>query len=44
MLRDKRHDLQVLWFEAGSTNSKQTQLSQLLQRHTVPTYPWHLFD
>ena len=44
MLRDKHHDLQVLRFEAGSTNSKQTQLSQLLQRHTVPTYPWHLFD
>ena len=36
MLRDKRHCLQVLWFEAGSTNSKQTtQWSQLLHRHTV---------
>ena len=27
MLRDKRHCSQVLWFEAGSTTAKQTQLS-----------------
>ena len=48
MLRDKRHYSQVLRFEAGSTNCKQAQLSQLLHRHTVPTakktYRWHLFD
>ena len=37
MLRDKRHCSQVLWFEAGSTNCKQTQWSQLLHRHTVQT-------
>ena len=37
MLRDKRHCSQVLRFEAGSTNCKQAQLSQLLHRHTVPT-------
>ena len=37
MLRDKRHCSQVLWFEAGSTTAKQTQLSQLSHRHTVPT-------
>ena len=47
VISDKRHCLQVLWFEAGSTNSKQTQLSQWLHRHTVPTgkkYRLHLLN
>ena len=43
MLRNKRHCLQVLEFEPGSCSSEQSstiitaQLSQLLNRHTVPT-------
>ena len=31
MLRDKRHDLQVLWFEAGSTNCKQANTIQVFE-------------
>ena len=43
MLRDKRHCLQVLRFERGNANGKQSnttiaaQLFQSLHRHTVPT-------
>ena len=35
MLRDKRHCSQVLWFEAGSTNSKQTQIPIVAQTHST---------
>ena len=35
MSRDKRHCSQVLWFEAGSTNSKQAQIPIVAQTHSI---------